>query len=133
MDTINLCPKFNHGIVRYPRIDGGGPTLTDIHLSDIQQETALRLALLSGDVLHGCMQTKGAEGIHRLHRSSAAAHGLIRANGRIRIDDLDQLIGLYCNCLPVNIEFSVVRCRLFDCALKLLRKPREAIVHPMAF
>jgi len=103
----------------------------DIHLSDIQQETALRLALLSGDVLHGRMQTKGAEGIHRLHRSSAAAHGLIRANGRIRIDDLDQLIGLYCNCLPVNVEFSVVRCRLFDCALKLLRKPREAIVHPM--
>ncbi|PHV28334.1 hypothetical protein CSQ93_08430 [Janthinobacterium sp. BJB426] len=105
--------------------------LDDIHLSDIQQETALRLALLSGDVLHGRMQTKGAEGIHRLHRSSAAAHGLIRANGRIRIDDLDQLIGLYCNCLPVNIEFSVVRCRLFDCALNLLRKPREAIVHPM--
>ena len=28
MDTINLCPKFNHGIVRYPRVDGGGPTLT---------------------------------------------------------------------------------------------------------
>lgn len=28
MDAINLFPKFNHGIVRCPRVDGGGPSLT---------------------------------------------------------------------------------------------------------
>lgn len=28
VDTTNLCPKFNHGIVRCSRVDGGGTTLT---------------------------------------------------------------------------------------------------------
>lgn len=102
-----------------------------IKLSDVQQETALRIALLSTDVLYGRVQAKGPEGVHRLHRSNAAAHSLLRANGRIYVDDLEKAIGLYCNCLPENVEFSVVRRRLFDWALKLLRKPRGVVIHPM--
>jgi hypothetical protein len=39
VDTIHLCPKFNHGIVRCPRLDGGGPTLTE-YLTPPRQEVA---------------------------------------------------------------------------------------------
>lgn len=104
--------------------------LDDIQMSDVQQETALRIALISADVLYGRAQAKGPEDVHRLHRSNAATLGLIRSNGRIRIDDLKQAVELYCNCLPSNVEFSVMRCRLFDWALKLLRKPRGSMIHP---
>jgi hypothetical protein len=105
------------------------PVLID--MSDTQQETALRIAQISADVLCGRMRQSGLDIIHHLHRSNAAAHGLIRPNGRIRVKDLEEVIGNYCNSMPSNVEFSVVRNRLSEWSLKGLRKPRGAVVHPM--
>lgn len=102
-----------------------------IEMPRIQQETALRIAQMSADVLHGQAQIKGIDDIHRRHRSNAVTYGLLRPNGRIRVEDLEKAVGHYCNGMPTNVEFSVVRARLFDWSLKLLRKPRGTVIHPM--
>ena len=68
MDTINLCPKFNHGIVRYPRVDGGGRTLTD------------RLT-------HHCHIVETGNESYRFQHSSMAAKGRIKAREQKRKAD----------------------------------------------
>lgn len=106
--------------------------LDDIQLPEAQLQTGWRIARISADVLNGRIQATGLEWAHRLHRSNAAEFGLIRSNGRVRVDDLESVVGLYCNSLPANLEFGALRDRLFDWALKLLRKPRGSAMHPLA-
>lgn len=102
-----------------------------IELSDVEQEAALRIALLSADVLFGRIQPDGPTGAHQMHRANAHAKGLLRSNGRIYTDELRSLVGLYCSSLPAGVEFGVIRCRLLDWALRLLRKPRGSAIHPL--
>lgn len=100
-------------------------------MTSTQQEPLLRIAKLSERTMLCVRPRPGIASIHEVHRLDATQHGLIQSNGRIRVVELIQMLEMYATNLPLVGEYSVLRSRIQDWTLKLLRKPKGKATHPM--
>lgn len=102
-----------------------------LSLAPGQTDALLRIALLSTSVLLSPPADWDARSLNELHRENARRNGLIRNNGRIRVDDLANMLQNYSSAFPVAGEYTIVHQHFLDWTLRLLRKPRDVAVHPM--
>jgi len=100
-------------------------------LSDFQFETALRIARLSECALLGAFPASVSADWQSVHRDNAAHCMLTTSNGRIRVMDLVQCLEKYAIGLPSTNEYLILRRRINDWPLKLLRKPKGNAQHPL--
>nr|WP_315255858.1 TnsD family Tn7-like transposition protein [uncultured Duganella sp.] len=100
-------------------------------LSQAQHELALSIARLSDAFVRRDVPGLDAQTVYDVHRSNAARRGLIRSNGRIYIEALNQTLASYCANMPTYGEYLILRARIESWALKLLRKSRGRAIHPM--
>lgn len=102
-----------------------------LFLAPCQMDALLRIALLSTSVLLSPQGDWEARRLNELHRDNARRNGLVRDNGRIRVDDLANMLQNYSSAFPGAGEYAIVHRHFLDWALRLLRKPRGVAVHPM--
>ena len=140
-----MCPRHANALVelevgtvqrrRHQLFLPDDPSVThassEFSLSSRQAEAILRIALLSAGVLWAPQVSWDARNLTAYHRANASRHGLIRKNGRIRVDELDSILRLYASDFPAFGEYLVLHQHLLDWALRLLRKPRDVAIHPM--
>ena len=100
-------------------------------MSQAQHELALRIARLSDAILHRDIPCLDAQSACDAHRSNAARSGLLRSNGRIRVESLNQKLISYCANLPPYGEYLMLATKMESWALKLLRKSCGRAVHPL--
>lgn len=100
-------------------------------LMNTQREALLRIARLSECVMHNTWPPPNSGGAHALHRMAATDCGLIKSNGRIRAEPLNELIVQFSAQLPTTDEYEALQRRMSDWSLRLLRKPRGLSVHPL--
>lgn len=100
-------------------------------LAPCQIDALLRIALLSASVLLSPQADWDARSLNELHRNNARRNGLVRDNGRIRVDDLANKLQNYSSTFPVVGEYAIVHQHFLDWTLRLLRKSRDVAVHPM--
>lgn len=100
-------------------------------LAPCQMDALLRIALLSTSVLLSPQADWDARSLNELHRDNARRNGLFRDNGRIRVDDLANMLQNYSSAFPVAGEYTIVHQHFLDWTLRLVRKPRDVAVHPM--
>ena len=98
-----------------------------ISLSKREAEAVGRISALSSEML----MAKQNWNLRDLHRSNAARNGLVRRSGRIRVQELTDMLVQYSASLPARAEYSILCRRPLEWALKLLRKPRGGVLHPM--
>lgn len=96
-----------------------------------QMEALLRIALLSASALINPPTTLHLQNLNKLHRENARRNGLVRNNGRVRIDHLAGMLQNYASAFPTAGEYVIVHQHFLDWTLRLLRKPRDIVVHPM--
>ena len=102
-----------------------------LFLAPCQMDALLRIALLSTSVLLSTQGDWDARSLNELHRNNARRNGLARDNGRIRVDDLANMLQNYSSAFPGTGEYAIVHRHFLDWVLRLLRKPRSVAVHPM--
>jgi len=100
-------------------------------LAHCQMDALLRIALLSASVLLSPQADWDARSLNELHRDNARRNGLVRDNGRIRVDGLANMLQNYSSAFPVAGEYAIVHRHFLDWALRLLRKSRGVAVHPI--
>lgn len=103
----------------------------ELSLAACQMEAVLRIALLSTSALLKPQTDWEALSLNALHRENAGRNGLIRDNGRIRVDELAGMLKHYASAFPAAGEYAILHRHFLDWALRLLRKPRGVAVHPM--
>lgn len=96
-----------------------------------QHEAVLRITRLSERALLGELIGSKRENLSAVHRSDALQCNLFQPNGRIRISDLCHLIDQYVLTLPCYGEYLIMRGRMLETALTLLRKPKGHTLHPL--
>lgn len=99
-------------------------------LSPSQAEAVLRIALLSMHVM-ATQVCQEPSSLRDLYRARAEQNGLVRNNGRIRVAELANVLNHYSSRFPACGVYSTLHSRSLDWALKLLRKARGSIVHPI--
>lgn len=102
-----------------------------ISLSSSQTEAVLRIATLGMSALLSPQPNWCAWSLNALHRENARRNGLVRDNGRIRVDELAGMLKIYSSDFPTASEYAILHHRFLDWALRLLRKPRDVAMHPM--
>lgn len=100
-------------------------------MTQAQHEVALRIARLSDALLRRDIPSLDAQSAFEIHRSNAARSGLLRSNGWIYIDMLNEKLCSYCANMPTFGEYLILRTKMESWALKLLRKSRGRAIHPM--
>lgn len=100
-------------------------------MSQAQHEVALRIARLSDAILRRDIPGLDEQSACDAHRSNAVRSGLLRSNGRIRVESLNQKLNSYCANMPTCGEYLMLRTKMESWALKLLRKSRGRAIHPL--
>jgi hypothetical protein len=106
------------------------PNARQLNLTSSETEAVLRVSLLSKDALMGNHVWNWLS-LRDVHRKNAIRNQLIRANGRIRVSELAEAFERYSSNLPTYGEYGILRTNFMDWVLKLLRKPRGSVLHPM--
>jgi len=102
-----------------------------IPLSPPQTEAVLRITVLGMSALLASQPNCRTCSLNELHRENARRNGLVRDNGRIRVDELAGMLKNYAADFPTTGEYAILHHRFLDWALRLLRKARDIAVHPM--
>lgn len=102
-----------------------------IPLSPTQTEAVLRITVLGMSALLTSQPNCRTCSLNDLHRENARRNGVVRDNGRIRVDELAGMLKNYALDFPTTGEYAILHHRFLDWALRLLRKPRDVAVHPM--
>jgi len=106
------------------------PNARQLSLSSSETEAVLRVSLLSKNVLMG-NQAWNWLSLRDTNRKNAIRNQLIRANGQIRVVELAEVLERYLSKLPTYGEYGILRNNFMEWVLKLLRKPRGNVLHPM--